>query len=95
MDTNLTRCRWLAVARATLAAAAAAATVFVLTLVLKRVDVAVPEARDAFLGLLGLLLVVTAGALDAKDGRDQAPDTDPTKSRSWHEHEGSFRGMVG
>ncbi len=95
MDTNLTGCRWVMMARAALTAMAAAATTIVLATVLKRVDLAVPEARDALLGLLGLALVVAAGAMDAKDSRDAAPDTGPAERTSWHEHDGSFRGMVG
>ncbi len=95
MDTNLTGCRWIAVMRAALAAVAASLTVFGLTLLLRRVDVAVPQARDAIMGLLGLALVITAGALDAKEWPDKAPDTAPIERVPWYEYEGSFRGMVG
>ncbi len=95
MDTNLTGWRWVVVARAALTTVAAATTTIVLAVVLKRVDLAVPEARDALLGLLGLALVVAAGALDAKESQDTAPDTGPAERTSWHEHDGSFRGMVG
>ena len=95
MDTNLTGCRWVAAGRAALTTVAASLTVFALTLVLKRVDAVVPQARDVILGLLGLALVITAGALDSKEWQDKAPDTVPMERTSWHEHEGSFRGMVG
>lgn len=92
MDTNVTGCRWLGAARATLTAVAAAATVFGLTFMLRRVDIAIPEARDALLGLLGLALVATAGVLDGKDERDQTPETVPAERTFRQEHEGSFRG---
>jgi hypothetical protein len=101
MDTQLTVSRWVGAARAALATVAAALTIFALTLVLKRVDAAIPQARDAVLGLLGVALILTAGALDAQEPEDRtpdrepAPDTEPAESTSWHEYEGSFRGMVG
>lgn len=95
MDTNMAGCRWVAAVRAALTAAAAALTVFGLTLVLRKVDVAVPQSRDVVLGLLGLALVLTAGAIDANESQDTAPDTVPTERTHWHEYEGSFRGMVG
>lgn len=100
MDTQLTVSRWVGTARAALATVAAALTVFALTLVLKRVDAAVPQARDAVLGLLGVALILTAGALDAQEPGDRTPDreqtdAEPSEATSWHEYEGSFRGMVG
>ena len=95
MDRHLTESRLLAVIRAALGAVAASLTVFGLTLLLKRVDVAVPQARDAILALLGLALVITAGALDAKEWPDRAPDTNIIDRAPWHEYEGSFRGMIG
>ena len=91
-DTNLTGCRWVTVVRAALSAAAAALTVFALTLVLRKVDVVVPQARDVVLGVLGLALVLTVGAIDANESRDTALDTVPTQRPQWHEYEGSFRG---
>jgi hypothetical protein len=93
METSLNR--WIAAGRAALTTAAAALTVFALTLVLKRVDAVVPQARDVVLGLLGLALVMTAGTLDSKEWQDKAPDSVPMERTPWHEYEGSFRGMVG
>jgi hypothetical protein len=95
MDTHLTGCRWIAAIRGALTAVAASLTVFGLTLLLKRVDAAVPQARDAIMGLLGLALVITAGALDAKEWPDKTPDAGHVERIPWHEHEGSFRGMIG
>lgn len=101
MDTQLIVSRWVGAARAALAAAAAAMTVFALTLVLKRVDDAIPQGRDAVLVLLGVALILTAGALDAQEPAEETPDEGPApdaeraEATSWHEYEGSFRGMVG
>lgn len=95
MDANTTGCRWVAPVRAALTTVAAALTIFALTLVLKKVDAAVPQARDAVLGLLGLALVLTVGAIDANESQDTAPDTLTAGRTLWHEHEGSFRGMIG
>ena len=95
MDANTMGCRWVAPVRAALVTVAAAMTVFALTLVLKKVDVAVPQARDVVLGLLGLALVLTAGVIDANESQDTAPDTIPAERTRWHEYEGSFRGMIG
>jgi hypothetical protein len=95
MNAQMTGCRWVAPVRAALTTVAAALTVFALTLVLKKVDAAVPQARDVVLGLLGLALVLTAGAIDANESQDTAPDTGHAERTQWHEYEGSFRGMVG
>jgi hypothetical protein len=98
MDTNMRGCRWVAALRGALSTVAAALTVFGLTLLLKRVDAAVPQARDAVLVLLGLGLVLTVGAIDAKESQEsphQAPDRVPMEGTPWHEHAGSFRGMIG
>src|SRR5262252_323829 len=101
MWTNLTGCQWVVGVRATLTTVATALTVFGLTLVLRRVDAVVPQARDAVLVLLGVALVLTAGAVDAKgsqelqESQDQPPHTVPAERTRWHEYDGSFRGMIG
>lgn len=98
MDTQVRLSGWVGTARAGLAAVAAALTVFALTLVLKRVDAAVPQARDAVLCLLGVALILTAGSREAEEPedttahRDRAPSA-PPESTSWHEYDESFRGM--
>lgn len=95
MGTQMGGCRWLAPARALLAAVAASLTVFALTLVLKKVDAAVPQARDVVLGALGLALILTAGALDGQEPEERELHVEPAEPVSWHEYEGSGRGMVG
>jgi uncharacterized membrane protein YidH (DUF202 family) len=96
-NANTMGSRWLAPVRAALTTVAAGLTVFALTLVLKKVDVAVPQTRDVVLALLGLALVLAAGAIDAngsQEAADTAPDPVLAEPTPWHEYEGSFRGMV-
>ncbi len=98
MLTHMTGCRWVAAVRAALATAATALTVFALTLVLRRIDVAVPQARDAVLVLLGVALILTAGAGDVEEAQKshaQSLDAVPMERTPWYEYDGSFRGMSG